>query len=789
LAPASLVLLLEAALRLASFGYPTSFLLHSTIKGKQVFIQNDRFGWRFFGPALARQPFPFAIPREKPSNTVRIFVFGESAAYGDPQPEFGVGRMLQAMLSLRYPGARFEIINAAMTGINSHVILPIARDCTRAQGDIWLVYMGNNEVVGPFGAGTVFGPQSPSLPLIRATVALKATRTGQLLDAALRFAHPTPQEKEEWGGMLMFLGHQVRQDDPRMKAVYEGFNRNLNDIVKLGHASGAGVVLATVAVNLRDCAPFASLPNDSLPEGVLSDCHDAFLRGLAEQKAGRHNEALGLFRQVSEKDPGFADVQFATAESLTALGQKQQAQSKFSLARDLDALRFRCDSHLNEIIRQCASAQEQRGVVLADAEAAFERQAEVSSGEALFYEHVHLTFEGNYLLARTCAEQVVKLLPEAVQRRADPQRPWPSVNDCARRLGWTDFQRLGGINEMLGRLSDPPFTAQLNHSAEVERLSRLAAQLRPHSEAAARQGADLLRESLSAWPDDPILYQELIKVCATTGDVKGAVEAARRMTDLLPNATTSWMLLGDALARNQAFEEAIQAFTAALDLDLQNVWAVQSLAQTYERMGKTDDAIREYRRSLQLKPRLGSAWLALGQLQEKKGQQAEAQESYQMALKNRIHRATDLAVLAQFCQNRGWFEAAATNYCDASKLNPSDPLLLVKAGQCFSALGRTSEAEQQYLEAIRVAPDHSGQAHFLLGLSLGRRAKPAEATEQFREAVRLMPNVVEARVNLAIALLDQGRTAEALEEFHEVLRQSPTNAVALRNVSALEGKQ
>jgi len=51
-----------------------------------------------------------------------------------------------------------------------------------------------------------------------------------------------------------------------------------------------------------------------------------------------------------------------------------------------------------------------------------------------------------------------------------------------------------------------------------------------------------------------------------------------------------------------------------------------------------------------------------------------------------------------------------------------------------------------------------------------------------------MPTVVEARVNLAIALLDQGRTADALEEFHEVLRQSPTNAIALRNVRALEQK-
>ena len=47
-----------------------------------------------------------------------------------------------------------------MTGINSHVILPLARDCEEARADVWVIYMGNNEVVGPFGAGTVFGSQT-----------------------------------------------------------------------------------------------------------------------------------------------------------------------------------------------------------------------------------------------------------------------------------------------------------------------------------------------------------------------------------------------------------------------------------------------------------------------------------------------------------------------------------------------------------------------------------------------------------------------------------------------------
>ena len=163
----------KLGLRLAGFGYPTGFLLKSSNRGEDTFVQNNQFGWRFFGPRAARLPDATSIPRLKPPGTVRIFVFGESAAYGDPQPRFGLPRMLEAMLSLRHPDKKFEVVNAAMTGINSHVIRPLARDCAKAGGDVWVIYMGNNEVVGPFGAGTVFGGQTPPLPLIRAGLASK----------------------------------------------------------------------------------------------------------------------------------------------------------------------------------------------------------------------------------------------------------------------------------------------------------------------------------------------------------------------------------------------------------------------------------------------------------------------------------------------------------------------------------------------------------------------------------------------------------------------------------------
>src|SRR5262249_23671621 len=137
-----------------------------------------------------------------------------------------------------------------------------ARDCARRHGDIWIVYMGNNEVVGPFGAGTVFGAQAPTLRFIRASVALKALRVVQLLDDfRCRFQRGKPAE---WEGMEMFLKQQIRQQDSGMAVVYSHFQKNLEDILQTSSDCGAKVLLSTVASNLKDCPPFASLHRPGL---------------------------------------------------------------------------------------------------------------------------------------------------------------------------------------------------------------------------------------------------------------------------------------------------------------------------------------------------------------------------------------------------------------------------------------------------------------------------------------------------------------------------------------------
>ena len=65
--------------------------------------------------------------RRNRQGTFRIFVLGESAAMGDPDPAYGFSRYLEVMLRERYPSMKFEVVNTGSVAINSHVLLPIAR--------------------------------------------------------------------------------------------------------------------------------------------------------------------------------------------------------------------------------------------------------------------------------------------------------------------------------------------------------------------------------------------------------------------------------------------------------------------------------------------------------------------------------------------------------------------------------------------------------------------------------------------------------------------------------------
>ncbi len=785
LMPVSLLLALEIGLRVAGFGHPSTFLLRTEIGHQTALVQNDWFTAPYFGSHLIRRPFPIALPTPKPNNTIRIFVFGESAAYGDPQPAFGLPRMLEALLSARYPEIHFEVVNAALTAINSHVISRIAHDCSRYEGDAWIIYMGNNEVVGPFGAGTVFGAQAPSRAYARAVVALKETRSGQLLERLSRRIHPPPAEKQEWGGMRMFLNNQVRRESPQMTTVYANFRQNLDDITKTGIKAGARVILGTVASNLKDCAPFSSVHRAGLSPAEAAEWNRLYQSALEAQKARQFAEAASLLEQASRIDDSFAHLHFAWAKCCLELNQSDQATEHFTAARDLDALRFRADSQINSIIQQTSERIGQEGVTIADTQSVLAQQSPHGLvGNELLYEHVHLRFQGNYLLARAFAEALAKQLP-TLNAAGRPEKEWPSPEACAVRLGWTAWSMREGLTAMLARVSESPFAAQQDHADILQHLSRELDQLRSATTPTAlRQSTALCASAAKSSPADWVLINQLASIQQETGDASGATDSWRRILQHLPHYSEGWEALGRSLLAQQKDDEAIAALQEALKLSPDSVSALSALAQALEQQGDRVRSLAVYERVLSLKPYWSPAHLGIGKILQALGRAEEAKAHFRKALESRLLTPPALRALATVCFEQGWFTEACTNFADATRLDPTDPATRVNLGITLDKLGRRAEAQAQFAEALRLDPA-STQARVRLGIQLGRQGQDTDALRLFEEAVRLDPNLIEARLNLGVALMRQGRNTDALRQFQEVLQRHPTNAVALGYVQRL----
>ena len=224
--------------------------------------------------------------------------------------------------------------------------------------------------------------------------------------------------------MEMFLNNPVTADDPRLTAVYDNFRRNLADICRLARRAHAAVVLSTVAVNLRDCPPLASLHRPDLTPEDLAKWESIYKAGGELEAGNRWPEALQQYEAAAKIDDRFAELQFRIGQCLLKAGRCAEARERFELARDLDVLRFRADSRINAIIREVAGEQAAAGVRFVDAERALAQsdpEAKGISGGNLFYEHVHLTFDGNYVLARA-----------VLTRSARPCRNWPLWTSRAR---------------------------------------------------------------------------------------------------------------------------------------------------------------------------------------------------------------------------------------------------------------------------------------------------------------------------------------------------------------------
>jgi lysophospholipase L1-like esterase/thioredoxin-like negative regulator of GroEL len=365
--PFILILSIELFLRLFHYeGKYDLFIPASAPYTQYKKINPDVARRYFFRQSTLPRPANDIFLANKPDSCYRIFVLGGSTALGFPYGNLVMfSRILQKRLQDTFPDTRIEIINVALTAINSYTLLDFLDEILREKPDALLIYAGHNEYYGALGVGSLesFGPNRRMVLAFLKLNRFKIFLLMRNLIGKVTAVARQVLQRESYNPFGTLMERLVtKQEIPYGSDLFEKgeiqFRGNLSDIFSKAQKQGVPVIISELVSNVHDQTPFISAFNDSFPP---------------------------------------ADMVFRQAQQLEKQENREAAKQAYYKAKDLDELRFRAPEDLNTIIHQVADQYHSAVVPM---KVAFERASPNGiPGDGLMVDHLHPNIDGYFLMA------------------------------------------------------------------------------------------------------------------------------------------------------------------------------------------------------------------------------------------------------------------------------------------------------------------------------------------------------------------------------------------------------
>ncbi len=359
LIPVIFLVLLELGLRIFNYGYDLTQWVKVT---DSEYLLNPDFTHRYF---FTTQNVPYSngnvFDIEKKPNAFRVFILGGSSAAGYPfTPNGDFGRYLKKYLEAVYPKNKIEVVNLAITAVNSYTIRDLIPGVLEQKPDLILIYAGHNEYYGALGVGSMES-LGTNRSIVNLVLKLNNFKTTQLVRDFLKWASGLFASGKRTSGTLMSRmakDQLIELDSDVYKEGIEQFDGNLEDILKMTKQAGVPVILSTLTCNLKDQPPFVSIKSNRFPS---------------------------------------AGAVYDQAEKALGINERHIADSLFRYAKDLDALRFRAPEKFNEIIK---SFGKKYHYPVVNIDSIFEANSPDSiTGSSLMTDHLHPVLAGYKLMA------------------------------------------------------------------------------------------------------------------------------------------------------------------------------------------------------------------------------------------------------------------------------------------------------------------------------------------------------------------------------------------------------
>lgn len=271
------------------------------------------------------------------------------------------------------------------------------------------------------------------------------------------------------------------------------------------------------------------------------------------------------------------------------------------------------------------------------------------------------------------------------------------------------------------------------------------------------EGFALLEEALKESPDDLQLLQNCAILALESRKLDIAAGAFARVLAIDPAHAGAHAGLGETLLLAGKEEEAQVHFLAAIkknDKDARSHWLMgKSLARTNPKL-----AVEYLERASFLAKNDAEVWYDLGITRRLIGEERLAGQALTQAQALAPAEPKILLELGKVHTAMNRFDMAAAHFEKVLEMKP-DPALKASTHYHFALLreaeGKYKEAEAQYLQALRSAPDDVPSMLNLSRLYAGQKRWP-DARRLLDTCAKLQPQNPAVRYNLGAVMMQQG---------------------------------
>jgi tetratricopeptide (TPR) repeat protein len=362
--------------------------------------------------------------------------------------------------------------------------------------------------------------------------------------------------------------------------------------------------------------------------------------------------------------------------------------------------------------------------------------------------------------------------------------------DAHYKLGET-YLKLGDSIRAFQELSRTVELAPDNYPAHIDLANLLVSARNPDGSPnddylkQAKVHLDLLREKQ---PQNPAVFQAWADYDAAQNNFGAALQEIQKAIAADPGRADSYLELALLQMRSNLPDQAEVNFKKAAQLDPKGVNAQLALGGFYQSRNRLPEAEQQFKHAIEVAPADPATREALVRLYMAEGKKGEAEALLQQAKNDLSDNSEGYRMLGDFYFASGDMDKATAEYSSLYKDHPKDLRVKKNYVQLLILKDRLDEATRLNDEMLK-ANSHDVDALIYRGQIQLRRNDGAGAVESLQQALTNDPSNAVAHYQLGVAFDMQRNEGRAESEWREAVRLHPDLTDAHRALAALESRR